>query len=301
MKNLTSNEKKLTAIIIVLALALVSLTVYIITDKNKNDNNNINNEVENNDKPSEEKVEDLDINSEEVKELYALAKMKEETNNIINSYSYDNSLEECIYEQKESKPKDLDCNILFVYRLNNFIQNKNYNFEYNKSKNQNNGTDNIEIKKSELEKVLYKLYGNNYTIDDLNSYIADVIGNDSYIIKYDKDQDTYKFNISGGFIASTSIETKLIKAEKDKDYIYLYEKVGLSTNSKKKYFSNMIGLSKDESDENKFIEKNKDKAKDLNGKSIWDYENNLSTFKFVFKKDKNGEYHLESMGYVEIK
>ena len=196
------------------------------------------------------------------------------------------------------KPKDLTSTVFFVHKIIEFIKNERYNFEYIEYEKDNQYKQHIEIKKSELEKVLYKLFGDNFTIEDFELYSRRIV---KEVINYNKEKDTYTLVKAGISTDYLTIETKLIKIEKDKDYIYLFEKVGLTTPSKIKYFTNMIGLDKNCSNEKSFLEKNKDKAKDLNGKSIWEYEDNLSTYRYVLKKDKNGEYHLDSMGYVEIK
>lgn len=305
MKNLTSNKKKLSLIIIILALTLISLGIYMISNKsndnnnNNNNNNNDNNEVENkNDKIPEEKVEELDINSEEVKKLYEIARMETKIESVTKSNPFNGYIESDIYTKKEMKVKDIDNKSFFTRSLVHFIQNERYNFEYIEYSKDDHYSKHIEIKKNELKKVLYTLFGDEYTIDDFELYRKRIVAS---VINYNKEKDTYSFVFDGIPVVYSTTETKLIKAEKDKDCIYLYEKVGVTTNLKTKYFSNMIDLNMKGMKEREFLENNKDKAKDLNGKSIWEYEDNLSTFRYVLKKDKNGEYHLYSMGYVEVK
>lgn len=301
MKYLNSHTKKIAIIIIVIGLALTSLGIYSVCNQNDNNTNNNKNEINNNDDkiPVDEKFEELDINSEEVKMLYGIAKIEEKIESTTNSKPYNSRLESYIYSKKgEIKPKDLANNVLFVYKLMEFIKSKRYNFEYDEYEKDNPYKQHIEIKKTELEKVLYTLFGDNFTIDDFELYSHRIV---KEVISYNKEKDTYTLIKNGISVDYSIIETKLIKVEKDKDYIYFFEKIGLTTTSKSKYFSNMIDFSINYQNENQFLENNKDKAKNLNGKSIWDYEDNLSTFRYVLKKDKNGEYHLDSMGYVEIK
>ncbi len=302
MKYFNNYKKKIAIAMIVIGLALIPLGIYLISN-NKDNNNRKNEEVSNNNKkPDEEKghekVEELDINSDEVKKLYEIAKMKDKMTSNINSYPFSFYLEKVIYAEKEMKVKELDDKGFFIYSLLNFIKSKRYNFEYTESEKNNRYFEQIEIKKSELKKILYILFGDNYTIDDFDLFEKRIVPE---VLNYNKDKDTYTIIRNGLPIIYSTIETKLIRVEKYKDYIYLYEKVGIITKSKTKYFSNAINMKTNFSFEKDFLENNEDKAKDLNGKSIWEYEDNLSTYRYVLKKDKNEEYHLESMGYVEIK
>lgn len=304
MEYLNNNKKKIAIVMIVIGLVLIPLGIYFISN-NKKDNSNSNEDVvesDNNKTPGEEKVDDkdneIDKDSEEVKKLYEIAKMDTKIESFTQSTSLNEGLGKYIYSNKETNIKDLDRKVFFLYRIIRFIQNNRFNFEYVEYEKDDHYTTQIEIKRSELKKVLHTLFGDKYTIDDFDLYRNRLVGS---IQSYNKEKDTYTFIKHGIFADFSTIETKLIKVEKDENYIYLYEKVGIITTSKTKYFSNILDLNLDYNKEKEFLENNKDKAKDLNGKDIWDYEDDLSTFRYVLKKDKNGEYHLDSMGYVELK
>lgn len=304
MEYLNKNRKQIAIAMTVIGLVLILLGIYFINN-NKKDNSDKNKNVEESDNtktPDQEKVDDKDDekdkDSEEIKKLYEIAKMDAKMESLTQSTSLTEGLVKYIYSKKETKIKELDRNVFFLFRLIRFIQNERYNFEYIEYEKDDPYTIHIEIKKSELKKVLYTLFGDEYTIDDFELYRKRIVNT---LQSYDKEKDTYTLIKDGIFVDLATIETKLIKVEKDENYIYLYEKVGVTTTSKTKYFSNILDLKMNYNKEKEFLENNKDKAKDLNGKSIWEYEDDLPTFRYVLKKDKNGEYHLDSMGYVEIK
>ena len=73
--------------------------------------------------------------------------------------------------------------------------------------------------------------------------------------------------------------------------MYLYEKIGMDDPLN---YSNPLSYFSSSMDEINI-------QKPLNGKSIWEYEDYLSTIMYKLKKDENGEYHLESMEYFELK
>lgn len=286
-EKIKSKEKRLSILVTILIIVVVILSISCVSLVINNNDNEKDNEVvekeeddkkDNDEEPNTDMLlEELNINTKEVSDLYELIKLKDYSNygytNNETFVSYD--LESFLYSREKTLPLDLNESKQFGYFLGQFIEK--YHFEYQKG--DENQCEKSKITKSELEKVLYRLFGENYSIDDFSD--------PSNYFKYNETEAVYEFGGCGGDTSVLYLHTKLIKAEKKDNYIYLYEKIGIEVGPTDSYLSNNIENNKTE--------------KPLNGKSIWEYEEDLSTFMYTFKKDKNGEYHLESMEYFDLK
>ena len=251
-------------------------------DDNKDDNNSNEEKDEDNKEEDEKiKIEQLDINTKEISDLYGLIRMDDFSDyNYIKSESYFfSNITSFIYRREKTIPSEFNEWGGFSYYLVNYLDANNY------IKKEDvfgfSGVDNYGaiIKKNDLKEVLYKFFGNNYLIENLTDK--------NMGFEYIESSDSYRIYLQGGDTAFQSTVSKLIKAEKDENNIYLYEKIAVVAPGEDLYYTNYLD--------------NKKIGKPLNGKDIWEYEEDLSTFMYTFEKDSNGEYHLKSMEYYEIK
>ena len=173
-----------------------------------------------------------------------------------------------IYRREKTIPSEFNEWGGFSYYLVNYLDANNYIkkedvFAFS-------GVDNYGaiIKKNDLKEVLYKFFGNNYLIENLTDKN---IG-----FEYIESSDSYRIYLQGGDTAFQSTVSKLIKAEKDENNIYLYEKIAVVVPGEDLYYTNYLD--------------NKKVGKTLNGKDIWEYEEDLgypTNYKVVLvKKDE---------------
>ncbi|MBO5376705.1 MAG: hypothetical protein J6A52_07655 [Bacilli bacterium] len=243
-------------------------------DNNDNNSENSNLNDDNNDEPTlDSNIELIDVSLQEVSKLLSLIKLKtyDDTDLTTETFLAFFEPESLIYSKEKITPKDFyEWTSLNIY-IERFL--KFHNIKCEEVPNDNCGQ--LKITKEELQKILNKLFGDGYSAESKN------FSNMNYI----EEEDKYVIGGCYGDTGVTSSHAKLIKAERKEDYIYIYEKVGLT--DLEDYYSNGID--------------GKKTPKELNGKSIWEYEDDLSTFMYTFKKGVDGEYHLESMEYYEIK
>ena len=301
-ETLKDMDKKINILMILVAflmvISIISMIFFIVNkddtngkkenqieeekDDNKDDNNSNEEKDEDNKEEDEKiKIEQLDINTKEISDLYGLIRMDDFSDyNYIKSESYFfSNITSFIYQREKTIPSEFNEWGGFSYYLVNYLDANNYIkkedvFAFS-------GVDNYGaiIKKNDLKEVLYKFFGNNYLIENLTDKN---IG-----FEYIESSDSYRIYLQGGDTAFQSTVSKLIKAEKDENNIYLYEKIAVVVPGEGLYYANYLD--------------NKKVGKPLNGKDIWEYEEDLSTFMYTFEKDSNGEYHLKSMEYYEIK
>lgn len=301
-ETLKDMDKKINILMILVAflmvISIISMIFFIVNkddtngkkenqiEEEKEDNKDDNNSNEEKDEENKEedekiKIEQLDINSKEISDLYGLIRMDDfsDYNYIKSESDFFSNITSFIYQREKTIPSEFNEWGGFSYYLVNYLDANNYIkkedvFAFS-------GVDNYGaiIKKNDLKEVLYKFFGNNYLIENLTDKN---IG-----FEYIESSDSYRIYLQGGDTAFQSTESKLIKAEKDENNIYLYEKIAMVAPGEGLYYTNYLD--------------NKKVGKPLNGKDIWEYEEDLSTFMYTFEKDSNGEYHLKSMEYYEIK
>ena len=249
-------------------------------DNNDNNSENSNLNDENNDETTlNSNIELIDVSLQEVSKLLSLIKLIsfEENNHIYDMPLVSFGPETFFLSKNKINPTDFYEWEYIEHYIRNFIDF--HNIEYEKDP-----TDPYcgvsKIKKENLQKVLYMLFGEGYSIDKIKFEH----------FKYIESEDKYLFEGCSGDTSATNIYLKTVKAERKNEYIYIYEKIGIVNEPSEIYFSSYFDY-----------KEGSKKQKPLNGKSIWEYEDDLSTFMYTFKKGVDGEYHLESMEYYELK
>lgn len=148
-----------------------------------------------------------------------------------------------------------------------------------------------EISEKEIANSIYEIFGDNLTFYHERAYIL----KDTYCgYDYNKNLNRYEF-LSGCSGSYDSMERKIVKATKEKDYLYIYEK--------SIYIIHDIGIDgahytiynniKDLKELAQITEKNGD----YNIK-IDDYLEESSTYKYVFKKVKDN-YIFDHLEFVK--
>ena len=277
-------------ICVLLVLIIIGMTVYILNDKgiinigSKDDKKTVDNKV-NKDTTKENKIEDLSLNDDMVKDLYN----RVSGTDVFNSEFIDTAgkkvyLQETLYD-KDGKivyAKDLSDDFKASMALNYILPKNDFSQKENVS---------YEKQKEAYEKI----FGTKYEIKDFYNY---------GLARGDAKLDNKNIYIVPDYIGidpSYGIGRTLVKAKKDNNRIYLYEALwyndsekymGSEYNGELSYFNqhcdynatcDAIFKSKNPSDDEKVIA-NKDK---------------FTQFKFSFTKQNENNYVFECVQKVK--
>ena len=277
-------------ICVLLVLIIVVMTFYILNDKgiinisSKDDKKTVDNKV-NKDTTKENKIEDLSLNDDMVKDLYN----RVSGTDVFNSEFIDTAgkkvyLQETLY--------DKDGKIVYAKDLSDDFK-ASMALSYTLPKNDFSQKENVSYDKQ--KEAYEKIFGTKYDIKDFYSY---------GFARGDAKLDNKNIYIVPDYIAidpSYGIGRTLVKAEKDNNRIYLYEALwyndsekymGSEYNGELSYFNqhcdynatcDAIFKSKNPSDDEKVIA-NKDK---------------FTQFKFSFTKQNENNYVFECVQKVK--
>ena len=237
--------KVLLIILIILVLCLIGLTCYkmFIYDK-KNDNNKDNNVVENNNKPSNVEnqniIDDKKDDVNDIEKYYDYVSLNglftnyDSSNNPIYDYDYLNNNKNFIAYNK-----------VIIKNENKYIKSDKCSNYLNDIMKRNDGTNYIcyTLESEGMVTCGDKEYNSNpntkvYTLssDDLKNAVETIYGKDSYkpstfnigglmFYHYVESKDTYIALDGCGGGTGPHYVSKLLKSEKDNNYLYLYEEV----------------------------------------------------------------------------
>jgi len=188
-----------------------------------------------------------------------------------NGYSVTNGL----YLNKKITSSDANNKDLIAFNIRKYIKEKNITINTNVLGNNDlckegkAGCILATISKKDISKYMNEKYNTNINYSSSNA--SDF--NYTWIVVYD---DTYNIEVAGHSGAGSTIKTKLVKAEEDNNYVYIYDKavhcMGDMATTCHDYFSNNT--------ENAVY-------------NCWWYE--ADTKKCITKEDKAAEYVLNNM------
>ncbi len=260
---------KLIGILIIIAAGLyIGYVVGNNQDKEKEKNKLI--------KTTNEKIEELDINSKEVMNLYFPFEF----------YTHEASDEELYYEEKIT-PDDLSYeykNRLAFAKYYNEVDRERLRLYDGVIKDDFN-LDREYLKSSTLEKSYKTLFGKNA------KYIAktfDSFGIDTLSMIYDSTNDIYLADISAGDYTMYRYGKELYKAIKVGNKIELYEYVVVYNED---YENNIVGVFSNIEDADNFQnvikQTNYDLSSDLILENLLNYKDKASEYKLTFEKEDN--------------
>ena len=277
-------------IYVLLVLIIAGMTFYILNDKgiinigSKDDKKTVDNKI-NKDTTKENKIEDLSLNDDIVKDLYN----RVSGTDIFNS-EFTNTAGKMVYLQETLYDKD--GKIVYAKDLSDDFK-ASMALNYILPKNDFSQKENVSYEKQ--KEAYEKIFGTKYDIKDFYNY---------GLARGDAKLDNKNIYIVPNYIGidpSYGIGRTLVKAEKDNNRIYLYEALwyndaekymGSEYNGELSYFNqhcdynatcDAIFKSKNPSDDEKVIA-NKDK---------------FTQFKFSFTKQNENNYVFECVQKVK--
>lgn len=266
-------------ILLVIVMVAIFTGGYLLKDyQNKENDKQVKKDENKVVKTMDEKVEELDINSEKVMNLYIP----------FSVYTHEASDEE-LYSKNKITPDDLS------YEYKNRLAFAKYNNEVDK-KNLYEGNIKIDeyelepdyLKSSTLEKSYKKLFGENteYIAKSFDSY-----GIDTLSMTYNKENDVYLADLVAGDYTGYRYGKELYKAIKDGNKIELYEYVVVYNEN---YDEGLVGVFSNIEDANNFQNAIKQKqmnydtgTSDLILEDLSDYKDKASEYKLTFEKEDN--------------
>ncbi len=266
-------------ILLVIVMVAIFTGGYLLKDyQNKENDKQVKKDENKVVKTMDEKVEELDINSEKVMNLYIP----------FSVYTHEASDEE-LYSKNKIKPDDLS------YEYKNRLAFAKYNNEVDK-KNLYEGNIKIDeyelepdyLKSSTLEKSYKKLFGENteYIAKSFDSY-----GIDTLSMTYNKENDVYLADLVAGDYTGYRYGKELYKAIKAGNKIELYEYVVVYNEN---YDEGLVGVFSNIEDANNFQNAIKQKqmnydtgTSDLILEDLSDYKDKASEYKLTFEKEDN--------------
>ncbi len=266
-------------ILLVIVMVAIFTGGYLLKDyQNKENDKQVKKDENKVVKTMDEKVEELDINSEKVMNLYIP----------FSVYTHEASDEE-LYSKNKITPDDLS------YEYKNRLAFAKYNNEVDK-KNLYEGNIKIDeyelepdyLKSSTLEKSYKKLFGENteYIAKSFDSY-----GIDTLSMTYNKENDVYLADLVAGDYTGYRYGKELYKAIKAGNKIELYEYVVVYNEN---YDEGLVGVFSNIEDANNFQNAIKQKqmnydtgTSDLILEDLSDYKDKASEYKLTFEKEDN--------------
>lgn len=286
----TKNSKGIIILVILLLLAVIGLSGYIVYDKVLS-------------KDSDKKEVTKTEEKEEVKDITDTELVKELHSTLITKDNYNG-----LYFSNKVSISDTNNKKLITFNLKKYKEDNNLEYSKNVKYSENNselGFLNLSVKKTDFNKYMQNKYNVNYeyNLADINSNNVTESSGLGGCVSLFVDSENYKFVSIGATCGSSYIKNKLIKAEQDNEYIYIYDKavscigdIGVTCNL----------LSDDWSVENAIIDCTPDETGEFktcpaenNEEKLAEYAiNNLSdklhTFKHTFKKASDGNYYWVS-------
>lgn len=281
----------LKGILLIIVMVVIFISGYLLNDYQKK---KIREQIKKDEnkvvKTTNEKSEELDINSKEIMDLY-----------LPFSYFTHEASDEELYAKDKITPDDLSTeykNRLAFAKYYNEIDSENL-YEGTVSIDKIGEAELDYLKSSTLEKSYKKLFGENakYMVKSFDSY-----GIDTLSMTYNKEKDVYLADLAAGDYTGYRYGKELYKAIKVGNKIELYEHVviynedydkgliGVFSNIEDANdFKNAIKQTKYDSDPSELIKYDETKQISHNGiylDDLSDYKNKASQYKLTFEKEE---------------
>ena len=283
----------------VLVLIIIGLAVLLLNKKGViNINSNSNQGNNNTSVKTDDKIENLDVESDEVKNLFnkynVFTSFLDIISNDESSICYDTTCYAYFYNNESLSSDSLNEEIKFVYSLANL-----YGYEFNEYGSVGiKLSENNEISLDSLNEKSVNLFNSKIDFkgisDKINKISVNSISEGRMNFEYDSNKKIISVKLGGGVgdCSSQSYKTKIIQAQRIGNKIEIYNKVMFMAG----------GCNADNYVSNKILDINNIKdyidKKDNNTWIIDDYLDKLDSFKWTFVKDKDGNYTFKSVEKV---
>lgn len=275
----TKNNKGLILLVIILIISVIGLAGYIVYDKvisKESDNKEEVTKVE-----EKEEIKDI-TNTELAKGLHSTLITKDKASGL--------------YFENKVTSLEVSNADLIVFNIKNYLTDNNINLgESEQIKCAGDGFETIDecgshkINKSDITTYMQNKYNNNIKYElskDLNKFY-ELYG--TYVVV--SNDETYEIMADSSASGFFFIKSKLVKAEQDDEYVYIYDKAVFCTaGAGSFYFYNMMHDGLYSSTEEDSLLSIEEKAEDI----LNNLSDKLDTFKHTFKKDSDGIYYWVS-------